>query len=142
MDSFIPSAPRPDTTKSSDTPAQPTLPHRFSELSQPRRSLVRLCQGVNYGCVHDLEIKDCDPVFDPHPVVIVDVKLDAEASQRPEIELADFTLCHEMCRLMELFDELRDATVDRIEVRAGVPRRVLFKSWPKTTGLGNSSRLT
>jgi hypothetical protein len=75
-----------------------------------------------------LKIKDCDPVFDPHPLVMMDLKLDAEAGPRSEIELVDLALCREICRLMELFDELKDARVDRIEIRAGVPRRVPFKS--------------
>jgi hypothetical protein len=103
---------------------------RFSKLSPSRQLLLRLCQAVNFGFIQELEIRDSEPVFSPPPIVLVDLKLDGEAGPRPEIELADFALCREACRLMELLDKLRNSKIDRIEVRAGIPRRVILKSWP------------
>ena len=98
-----------------------------------RQALVRLCQATNYGCIQGLEVRDSDPIFSPPPLVLVDIKLDSDEGPRPEIELTDFVLGDEVRRLMNRFYELKNALIDRIEVRAGVPRRVVFESRPALT---------
>ena len=100
---------------------------RFAQLSGPRQTLVPLCQDVNYGFIQELSVRDSDPVFNPPPLVLLDVKLDSDNGPRPEADLADFELRHEFCRLMIQLDELINARIERIEVRAGIPRRVLFR---------------
>ena len=100
---------------------------RFSQLSGARQVLVRLCQSTNYGCVRGLRVKNADPVFDPLPQVLVDVKLDADEDPRPEFDLTDFVLRDEVRRLMSQLDELENATIESIEVRAGIPRRVVIE---------------
>ena len=102
---------------------------RFSELSPPRQALVRLCQRLNFGLIQSIAVRDADPVFDPHKVVVlVDEKLDANDAPRLEAELADFELGAEQCRLMTRLDEIGNGTIERIEVRGGIPRRVVFES--------------
>ena len=101
---------------------------RFFHLSVSRQALVRLCQATNYGSIRNLEVRDSEPVFRPPPVVAVDVKLDGDDGPRREIALTDFVLRDEVCRLMDRLDELKNATIERIEVRAGIPRRIVFKS--------------
>jgi hypothetical protein len=65
--------------------------------------------------------------------VILDLKLDREDPQRPEIALPDFGLPQEVVRLMKRLDELVTTTIDRLEVHAGVPRRVsLVTDAPRT----------
>jgi len=100
---------------------------RFSQLSAPRQALVRLLQSINFGRVHDLEIRRGDPVFCPAPMVFVEVKLDDEDAPRPETELADFELRSEVVRLLEQFDEAGDGSIERIDVRHGIPRRVVIE---------------
>ena len=106
----------------------PRLTRRLSELSAPRRALVRLCQSVNFGQIRGLEIRDSDPVFSPPPEVLFEAKLDSDVEWRPEIDLPDFVLPAEMCRLMERLDNLKTATIEQVEVRGGVARRVIFKA--------------
>ena len=72
-------------------------------------------------------MRDSEPVFSPPPVIAVDVKLDADEGPRPEVDLADFVLRAEWCRLMDLIDEFQTATIERIEIRVGIPRRAIFK---------------
>jgi hypothetical protein len=107
-------------------PATPSL-RRFSQLSASRQALVRLCQTTNYGQIHHLEIKDGDPVLSPAPLVLIDVKLDADEVPRSEFDLPDFELCHEVCRLICQLQELTSGIIERIEVRAGIPRRIVFE---------------
>jgi hypothetical protein len=101
---------------------------RFSELSGPRQVLVRLCQTINHGHLEALRIADGEPAFTPAPIVLLDVKLDQDEEPRPEVELVDFELSSEVRRLMSRIDAIKDGKVSRLEIRGGVPRRVIFES--------------
>jgi hypothetical protein len=103
-------------------------PLRLSELSPERQALVRLCQAINHGSIEDLEVRNYEPVFDPWPLTLRDVKLDSDEGPRPELALADFVVSDEVIRLMGLLDEMDCGTVRRIEVHAGLPRRMLVES--------------
>jgi hypothetical protein len=86
-----------------------------------------MCQSIDYGQILDLQVRDSEPVFNPAPTLLLDIKLDAEICGRPEVELADFTLCKEVCRLLDMIDDLGEGRLERIEVRAGIPRRVIIQ---------------
>ena len=109
---------------------RPQMPRliRFSDLSPARRTLVRLCQSLNYGQIQDICVRDGDPVLSPSSAVLVEFKLDADEEQRKEAELVDFELRSEVRRLMFLLDKMKDGRIECIEVRAGIPRRAMFKS--------------
>jgi hypothetical protein len=108
--------------------AAPANGLRFSQLSAPRQTLVRLCQAINHGSIENLEVRSSEPVFNPLPVTVKDVKLDADEEARPEQGLADFVVSDEVMRLIRLLDELGCGTLRRIEVHAGLPRRILVES--------------
>ena len=101
---------------------------RLSDLSPARQALVRLCQAINHGSIEDLGVRNYDPVFDPWPVTLRDVKLGSDEEPRPELTLADFVVSGGVVRLMSLLDEMKCGTIRRIEVHAGVPRRMLVES--------------
>jgi len=63
-------------------------------------------------------------------MVLSEVRLDIEEAPRPEGELPDFKLSSEVQRLMRQLDQLKDGRIEKIEVRAGVPRRLIFTSRP------------
>ena len=102
---------------------------RFSNLSALRQRLARLCQSMNYGEINNLPVRDCEPVLEgPQCVVLVDVKLDSEERPRQETEQSDFLLSAEVVRLMALLDAIQDGKISKIEIRAGIPRRVLWEN--------------
>jgi hypothetical protein len=101
---------------------------RFSELSAPRQVLVRLCQLINYGEIREIEVQNREPVFGSSTIVLVDVRLDTDEETRSEAALADFDLCQELCRLPARLDQIENGRISRIEIRAGLPRRILFES--------------
>ena len=101
---------------------------RFSQLSPARQSLVRVCQAVNFGQIRGVRLQDGDPCLESTSV-LADERLDWSAEPRPEIGLDDFVLCEEWCRLLTRLDQIRDGTIEGIEVRAGIPRRMVFE-WP------------
>jgi hypothetical protein len=105
----------------------PKIP-RLSQLSASRQTLVRVCQDVNFGQIQGLHVRNSDPVWDPAPTVLSEVRLDIEEGPRPEGELPDFKLSSEIQRLMCQLDQLQDGKIEKIEVRGGVPRRLVLSS--------------
>jgi hypothetical protein len=103
-----------------------TKPIRFSQLSTSRQALVRLCQDMNFGQIRDLHVRNSDPVWDPAPTVLSQIKLDTEDTPRPEADLPDFKLSPQIQRLMGGLDQLRDGRIERIDVREGIPRHLFF----------------
>jgi hypothetical protein len=101
---------------------------RFSEMSVPRQTLIRQCQRMGFGKILRLDIHGCEPVFGAGTEVLLDVKLDSVETRRPEQDLADFVLCSAVSRFLEQLDSIRDGSVEQIEVRAGIPVRMIFKA--------------
>ncbi|MDP8989110.1 MAG: hypothetical protein M3N41_03390 [Acidobacteriota bacterium] len=99
----------------------------FLQLSKPRRDLIRLCQWVNYGSILNLQVTDGDVSCDIPPEVVLDIKLDADFKQRPELDLDDFALSLETCRLLGQIDSLKNGVIEKIVVHDGIPRRLVFR---------------
>lgn len=59
-------------------------PWRLSDPSPARQALVRFCQTINRGCIENLEVGDSEPIFDPLPELLKDVKLDVDEGPGPE----------------------------------------------------------
>jgi hypothetical protein len=100
---------------------------RFSQLSAPRQAFVRLCQSINFGEIRGLVVRNSEPVFNPSPTVLIDLLLEAAQEARHEIELSDFVLCEEVCKFLGRLDKLKNVRIERVEVRAGIPRRILYE---------------
>lgn len=98
------------------------------QLSGPRQTLARLFQSINYGQIEDLEVRSGEPVFNPAPRVLIDVRLTGDEAPRPETEPGDFVLREEIVRLMDRLGELGDGSVTLIEIRAGLPRRMVIEA--------------
>src|ERR1051326_1075941 len=118
----------PKPHDSVDRPPLTEPPQRFTELSKAQRRLVRLCQSINHGHIEALLVADGEPTFTPAPTVLVDVKLDQDEGPRREIDLPDFELCAELRRLMSRIDGIRHGKVARLEIRGGIPRRLIIET--------------
>jgi hypothetical protein len=89
---------------------------------------MRLCQKIDHGSIEDLRVEHADPIFDPAPVVLKDVKLDSDEGPRPELALADFVVSEEILRLTKQLDELECGMLRRVVVRGGIPRRIVLEA--------------
>src|ERR1035437_6930466 len=87
---------------------------RFSQLSPSRQALVRLCQDINFGSIQNLTVSNGEVKFDPLPEVIVDLRLDEEAEPRSELELDDFSLRPQVCRLFAEIDTLANGIIEKL----------------------------
>jgi hypothetical protein len=100
---------------------------RFSQLSRARQILIRTCQRVNYGSILNVQVTDGDVRFDISPDVVLDIRLDGDVSRRTELDLSDFVLPAESCRLLALISSLKNGVVEEIVIHDGIPRRVVLR---------------
>jgi hypothetical protein len=96
-------------------------------LSKPRRRLVELMQTINFGRIEGLAILDGDPVLDPPPRVIREVKFGGENGPRPELDAGNFLLKTQVVELFQHFDQLADGTIEVLEVKHGLPFRMTVR---------------
>jgi hypothetical protein len=89
---------------------------------------VRLCQLVNFGEIQNINLQNGEPVFGSASRILVDLRLDDNEAPRRESTLPDFAVSREVRRLLTEFDRLENGLVTRIEIRAGLPRRIQFEA--------------
>lgn len=83
--------------------------------------LVELMQGINFGCILDLVVRDGEPVFDLPPRVVREVKFGSENGPRPELAKTDFSLKAQVQDLFAHLEAMGDGVVQCIEVKHGLP---------------------
>jgi hypothetical protein len=105
-------------------------PTAFHDLSPDRARLVRLFQTINFGRIEELEIRNGEPRFSPAPRVFVELKLDSADGPRPETCLSDFALRRPLDRFFEQVARLEDGTIERIDIRHGLPFRMVIEATP------------
>lgn len=94
-------------------------------LPDRRRKVIELMQRINFGRIERLAIQEGDPVLDPHPVVVREHKFGGENGPRPEIGTADFLLKQQVVELFAFLDAMRNGVIDVLEVKHGLPFRVI-----------------
>jgi len=102
----------------------------LQDLSAPQQRLVRLFQTINFGRIEELEIRNGEPRFNPAPRVLVELKLDRDDGPRPERSLEQFQLLEQVVRFFDQLARLGDGTIECIEVRHGLPFRMVVEASP------------
>jgi hypothetical protein len=82
-------------------------------------------QRVNFGQIRNLDIRDGEPQWTGRVTVTRDIKLGSRENARPEVTLSDFLLREQVVELFEQFDNIHDATIEVLEIRHGLPFRLL-----------------
>jgi hypothetical protein len=82
-------------------------------------------QSINFGRIEDLIILGGDPVLDPLPRMVQEIKLGGENGPRPELSTGDFHLKSQVIELFQHLDQLGDDTIEVIEVKHGLPFRMI-----------------
>ncbi|MCC6366326.1 MAG: hypothetical protein IT165_22645 [Bryobacterales bacterium] len=102
----------------------------LQDLSPAKQKLLRLFQAINFGRIEELEIRDGEPQFNPVPRVFVELKLDVDDSPRTESRLDRFRLRSQVERFFTQIGRLNQGTVEMIEVRHGLPFRMVIEAMP------------
>jgi hypothetical protein len=99
---------------------------RYSDLSAARQAFTRQCQRIWFGRIERLRVCCSEPAFDEQTGVLIDLKLDRDDDLRPE-QHGDYTLSAELVRFFAKLEGIGSGIVEQIEIRSGLPRRMLFK---------------
>ena len=102
-------------------------PQKKSGLSMSRRQLIELMQDINFGRLESLRVSNADPLFDPMPEIVREVKFGSENGPRPERHTEDFTLKSQIVEMFEHLDQIRDCHVESLEIKHGLPFRMLIR---------------
>jgi len=95
-----------------------------SALSIPRKTLLELMQRINFGVIEKLAIRGGEPILNPPPRIVRDVKFCSEGDSRPESHLSDFILKAQVLELFRVFDRRRNGTIHCLEIKHGLPFRM------------------
>ncbi|MFT3883594.1 MAG: hypothetical protein QM703_28595 [Gemmatales bacterium] len=97
------------------------------QLSGPRQRFLELMQLMPFCRIQRLELHDGQPVFEPPPTVVQDLKIGGNNDPRVEIHLRNYTLKQAHLELFQHFDEIKDGMIDELEVRFGLPQMLRLK---------------
>lgn len=67
------------------------------------------------------------PVFDPPPRLVREVKFGAHNGPRPEAALRDFVLKAQLVEFFAWLDMFGDGVIERLEVQHGLPFRIVVE---------------
>lgn len=112
---MVVSAPAPD-----DGPSQ-TRPVSKQHVSSCRARLLELMQALNFGRIERLPVRAGEPVLDPLPTIVREVKFGGQNGVRDEWALGDFALKAPVVELFGEMDRLRDGLIDVLTVKHGLP---------------------
>ena len=93
-------------------------------LSAPRRRLLELMQEINFGRIEGLAVRGGEPVLDPPPRVVREIKFGGENGPRRELGSDDFALKAQAVEFFAHLSRLGDGTVEILEIKHGLPFRM------------------
>lgn len=95
-------------------------------LSEMRRQLVELMQSINFGRIENLTIRDGDPVLEPLPRIVREVKFGGDNGPRPERDVRNFLLKTQVVELFQSLDQIDNGVLVVLEIKHGLPFRMLL----------------
>ena len=90
-------------------------------LTPARGRLLALMQELNFGWIKGLLVVNGEPVFDPMPRVVRQVKFCSENGPRREKKLNDFKLKEQVVELFEAMDRMKNGVIETLEIKHGLP---------------------
>ena len=96
-------------------------------LSPARARLVELIQSLNFGRIEALAVRDGEPVLDPPPRVVREIKFGGENGPRPEAAKSDFALKAQVLELFDRMEAMGNGMISCLEVKNGLPFRMTIE---------------
>jgi len=95
-----------------------------SKLSESRRILVQMMQQVAYGRIEQVLVVNGEPLLNPPPRMVREIKFAANNGPRPESVKNDFVLKAQVVDLFAQMEALGNGMIRTIEVQRGLPFRM------------------
>lgn len=97
---------------------------RKSSLTPSQQKLLTEMQRINFGRIEGLSVRRGQPVMDPPPRVVREIKFGGENGPRAEAAKADFALKAQVRDLLAQLEALGDGVIPCIEIQRGLPFRM------------------
>ncbi len=101
------------------------LPENLSDLPLSMQRLLALVQSVGFGQIRDVRLVDGEVCLDPPPRVVREIKFPEQP--RKSITSSDYVLKRQSAELAKRLIDLRDGVVTAIEVKDGLPFRLVLE---------------
>jgi hypothetical protein len=98
-----------------------------SSLTPSQQKLLTEMQRINYGRIEGLVVRAGQPVLDPRPRIIREIKFGGENGPRAESAKADFALKAQVRDLLAQLEALGDGVIPCIEIQRGLPFRMTLE---------------
>ncbi len=98
-----------------------------SSLTPSQQLLLTKMQRINYGRIEGLSVRRGQPVLDPPPRIIHEIKFGGDNGPRPEVAKADFELKAQVRDLFAHLEALGDGVIPCIEIKHGLPFRMIVE---------------
>jgi len=98
-----------------------------AQLTPGRKRLVEWMQRMYYGRIEGLPVRGGQPVCDPPPRLVREVKLDGERGPHTMLSREDFVLKAQVQELFAQIEMIGDGVILVIEVRNGLPVKMVFE---------------
>ena len=93
-------------------------------LSPARKELIDLMSDIHYGSIENLLVRGGEPVLQPPPRIVHDVRLGRHEIKPSVRNRSDFALKAQLVDLFKRLDSISDGVIDRIDIQAGLPFRI------------------
>ena len=94
------------------------------DLTPQREALLKLICYIGYGHIQNLKIECGQPVMDPRPRYIRQVKLGRREDTEPRDTERDFLLKASFVNLFDYLDDMNDGEIPLLEIQNGQPFRL------------------
>lgn len=95
-----------------------------SSLSAKQKHLLELMQQINFGRIEGIAVCNGEPVLDPPPRTIREIKFMGENGPRPELKINDYSLKQEVVEFFKELGRMHNGIVEKVEVKHGLPFRM------------------
>lgn len=99
-------------------------PRKKSSLSPAQAQLVECMQRLYYGRIERLVVRGGQPVMDPPPRVVRDVKINGKNRPGMKVHRQDFMLKAEVRKFLSNLEAIGNGTIRNVEVKDGLPFRM------------------
>ncbi len=90
-------------------------------LSRSWKRLLRIMQSIYFGRIDGLAVRQGEPVFEPAPRIVREVRFGRGCDFKEELSTRDLVLKAQVKDLFACLSQLSSGQVERLEIKHGLP---------------------
>ena len=98
--------------------------HIGTTITPAKRRLLQVMQEVYFGRIDGLVVRDGEPIFDPAPKVVREIKFGGDNGPKPIIINRALFDKPQIAELFEHLAQISEGVIQSLEVQRGLPFRM------------------